>query len=334
MLKRCALLCLYVILHSGHMIYAQDVSFSQYYGNPLIMNPAFAGSGGAPRIAVQYRDQWQQFDHAYTSYSGAVDLPVTALQGGLGLSVLNDAQAGNILNSFQVDLAYSVFIRLNETLRLNAGIQGGFHQNSIKTQELIFADNLDLYYGNHGTSSEILSDPNFGYADFSSGFLIYSKRVFAGGAIHHLTEPQLTFYEGDDNSAKLPRKYTAHLGARLPVFRHGLLRKKFDVSPQLILQKQGISKQVNYGMLATQGGLTAGVWFRQNFGIRYDAVILLAGFMTNRMQFTYSYDWTVSGLWGNSGGTSELSVSFLLKRKEKSQLFPFFSPYEEEFGKP
>ncbi|MCW0483348.1 PorP/SprF family type IX secretion system membrane protein [Gaoshiqia sediminis] len=332
MLKPRAFLFLLLMLLGGQSILGQDVSFSQYYANPLCMNPAFAGSGGATRIALHYRDQWQKFDDAYTTYSAAIDLPVNALQGGLGIYLLNDGQAGNILNSFQLDLAYSVFIRLNEQFRLNAGIQGGYHQNSLKTNELIFADNLDIYDGTHGTSSETITDPNFEYADFSSGFLVFSKRLFMGGAIHHLNEPRQSFSPENDDSQKLNRKYTAHVGAKLPVFRHGLQRKKFDISPQLILQKQGISKQINYGMLATRHGLTAGAWFRQNFGIRYDAVILLAGFMTNRMQFTYSYDWTISGLWGNSGGTSEVSVSFLLKGKRESILFPFFSPYEEEFG--
>jgi hypothetical protein len=59
---------------------------------------------------------------------------------------------------------------------------------------------------------------------------------------------------------------------------------------------------MNYGVFATQSGLTAGAWFRQNFGLRYDAVILLAGFTKNRWQINYTYDIAVSGLWGNAGG--------------------------------
>lgn len=314
--------------------YGQDVSFSQFYANPMYLNPAFAGSEGAPRIALQYRNQWLQFDNAYTTYSVAADFPVESLQGGLGLQVMNDAQAGNLLNQLQVNLAYSVFIQLSREYRVHAGLQVGYHQNSLKVNDLIFADNLDINYGNHGATGEIITEPDFSYADFSTGLLVYSKRLFFGAAIHHLTEPSQSYAPENDDNSVLDRKYTVHAGAKLPVFRHGHLRKKFDISPQLIIQQQGISNQINYGILATKRGLTAGTWFRQNFGIRYDSLIFLVGFVNNRMQFTYSYDWTISGLWGNSGGTSEVSLSFLLKSNRKKSYFPFSNSYEEEFGVP
>jgi hypothetical protein len=79
----------------------------------------------------------------------------------------------------------------------------------------------------------------------------------------------------------LPRKYSVHLGSRLPVFIHGQLRKKFDVSPQLVMQFQDKYGQVNYGLFASMQGFTAGAWFRQNFGLQYDAVILMLGFAEN-----------------------------------------------------
>jgi type IX secretion system PorP/SprF family membrane protein len=224
---------------------------------------------------------------------------------------------------------------LSEKYRFNAALQAGLNQNSLKTGELIFNDNLDQNYGDHGTSGELasLSDPNYNFVDFSTGVLIYSKSLFYGFAIHHLTEPQQSYYSGQDDVTKLPRKYTAHFGARLPVYLYGHYRKKFDISPQLIIQSQGIFQQINYGILTTKRGLTVGTWFRQNFGLRYDALIFLIGFMKNNWQFMYSYDFTVSGLRGDSGGTSEISLSFLLKKIDKKHKLPFFNHYQEEFGK-
>jgi len=63
---------------------SQDISFSQFYANPLYLNPAFSGSVGIPRIALQYRDQWSGFGNAFTTYSAAFDMPVKKLQGGIG----------------------------------------------------------------------------------------------------------------------------------------------------------------------------------------------------------------------------------------------------------
>ncbi|WP_372774496.1 PorP/SprF family type IX secretion system membrane protein [Mangrovibacterium sp.] len=310
----------------------QDVSFSQYFANPLYLNPAFAGTIGAPRVALQYRDQWQQMEGAYSSYSAAIDLPVEKLQGGLGFYLLNDAQASQALNSFQLNAAYSVGVKLNDDFYFHGGLQVGYAENTLKTNELIFADNLESNNGLPGTSAEVFTDNRFSYLDYSFGLLLYSKRFFGGLAVHHLTEPDLSFSEENLSDSKLPRKYSLHAGARLPVFRHGHLRKKFDISPQLILQKQGVSEQINYGMFATKRGLTGGAWFRQNFGVRYDAVILLVGYTTPWMQMTYTYDWTVSGLAGQSGGTSEISLAFVLNKKRQTSDLPFFTPYEERFG--
>lgn len=313
----------------GH---AQDVTFSQFYTNPLYLNPAFAGATGVPRVSVQYRDQWHGFDNAYTTYSAAIDFPVRSLQGGIGLHLINDTQGSGLLSNIQMNLSYAVYVRLSRTFRLHGGLQAGYFQNSLNTSKLIFSDNLDMNYGNHGTTAEIFSDPEYAFADFSAGLLAFSEKVFFGGAVHHITEPMQTYHSGTDKNNILYRKYTLHLGAQLPVFRHGHLRKKYDVSPQLIIQKQGISEQINYGMFATWHGFTAGTWFRQNFGIRYDAVIILVGFVNHRMQITYSYDMTVSGLWGDSGGTSEISLSFLLREISKKRNLPFFTPYDERFG--
>ncbi len=312
----------------------QDISFSQFYANPLYLNPAFAGSAGVPRVALQYRNQWHSFENAFTTYSAAFDMPVKKLRGGIGLNVLNDTQGNQLMNSLQINFAYSVNIQLSENYRFLGGLQAGFNQNSLKTNKLIFNDNLDPNYGNHGTSKELqyLTDPNYSFIDFSTGVLVYSKRLFFGVAAHHLTQPQQSYYSGQENTFKLPRKYTGHFGARLPIYLYGHNRKKFDISPQLIVQYQGSSQQINYGLFATKRGLMVGTWFRQNFGLRYDAVIFMVGFMKNRWQFMYSYDFTVSGLRGDSGGTSEISLSFFLKKTDIKQTLPFYNHYTEEFG--
>ncbi len=312
----------------------QDVSFSQFYTNPLYLNPAFSGSAGVPRASLQYRNQWSGFEHAFTTYSAAYDMPVKKLQGGIGLNFLNDAQGNNLIKSMQVNLSYSVILQLSKFFKFRGGLQAGFNQNSLNTNDLVFSDNLDMNYGEHGVSQELqtLTDPNYSFADFSTGVLVYSERLFFGVAAHHLTEPQQSYYSGQETVAKLPRKYTAHFGARLPVYRYGHYRKKFDISPQLIVQKQGGFSQINYGIFATKRGLTAGTWFRQNFGLRYDAVIFLVGFMKKNWQFMYSYDFTVSGLRADAGGTSEISLSFLLGKIDKKQVLPFYNHYQEEFG--
>lgn len=316
---------LFFIALSQFKLAGQDVSFSQFYSNPLYLNPAFAGSVDVPRIAMQYRNQWPGFKNAYTTYSLGVDLPVQSVNGGMGILLLHDGQGNNALNRFQVDLMFSKFTRLSRSVKFSGAVQAGFHHNSLVWDKLIFPDNLDPNFGNHGVSQETpVSDPNYSYLDVSAGILVFNENLFVGLAGHHLNEPRQSFYEGQEDVGILYRKYTLHFGAVFDIFLHGHLRKKFDLSPQVIIQMQGNSNQFNYGLFANRKGLAGGVWLRQDLSRNYDALIFMLGIIKERWRFTYSYDWTISGLAGLTSGSNEITLSFLLKNPAKGSSYPFF----------
>ena len=58
MQKRIIILLTAVISVLTMRVNAQDAMFSQFYANPLYLNPAFAGSNVCPRISLNFRDQW------------------------------------------------------------------------------------------------------------------------------------------------------------------------------------------------------------------------------------------------------------------------------------
>jgi len=321
------MLLLVVSVYSG---IAQDVAFSQFFSHPFYLNPAFAGSIEVSRLTVHYRNQWYGFGNAYNTYSLATDMPVPKLRGGLGFHLMNEVQGEGSFHTLQLQGAYSVFVRISDRYHLHGALQAGIGRHALQPGKLIFPDNLDPVYGNHGISKEFDSYGaiDFTYADFSAGVLLFGPSIYGGLALHHINEPLFSF-SGSDDDGRLPRKLTVHAGARLPVYLYGHRRKKFDISPQLVIHSQYRFLQFNYGMLISLKGLEAGMWFRQNNGLRYDAIILMAGFVRDRWQIAYSYDITVSGLWGNAGGTSEISLVFLLKPMIRGRNLPFYNVYEE-----
>ena len=78
-IKNQLIIILWIMFLTGSAI-GQDVSFSQFYTNPLYLNPAFSGAAEIPRAALQYRNQWQGFENAFSTYSAALDIPVKILQ--------------------------------------------------------------------------------------------------------------------------------------------------------------------------------------------------------------------------------------------------------------
>ena len=79
-----------VLLAASAAAGAQDVGFSQFYANPLYLNPAFAGSVVAPRISLSYRGQWPGLVSAFTTVSASYDQYVPDLHGGIGAIVMTD----------------------------------------------------------------------------------------------------------------------------------------------------------------------------------------------------------------------------------------------------
>ncbi|MBX7095951.1 MAG: type IX secretion system membrane protein PorP/SprF, partial [Flavobacteriales bacterium] len=77
---------------------AQDPEFTQFFSNPLYLNPAFAGSKRCPRITLNYRNQWPALSGTFVTTSASYDQHVESIYGGIGLLVTNDKAGEGTLN--------------------------------------------------------------------------------------------------------------------------------------------------------------------------------------------------------------------------------------------
>ena len=90
-----------IILFSSS-VKSQDPEFSQFYANPLYLNPAMAGA---------------------ESYSSSYDQFIPKLHGGLGVIVSLDDAGGGILRTFQASLMYAYYLRVGNDLFFNMAMQ-------------------------------------------------------------------------------------------------------------------------------------------------------------------------------------------------------------------
>ena len=87
--------------------HAQDPEFSQFYSNPLLLNPAFAGTARGPRVVMSHRNQWPAMSGAFVTQAVGYDQHFSSIQGGLGLVVMNDQAGQNTLTTTRITGMYS-----------------------------------------------------------------------------------------------------------------------------------------------------------------------------------------------------------------------------------
>jgi type IX secretion system PorP/SprF family membrane protein len=309
--KTRAFILLMILVLGFEGLRAQDPHFSQFYANPLNLNPAFAGSNVCPRLVMNYRNQWPSIPGSYVTYNMSYDMHFDRLGGGLGILVLSDKAGEGVLNTQQASLIYSVRIRVSREFFIKAGLQAGFFQKSLDFNRLTFGDQIDSKWGFSQPTKE-LPPPGGVYstadADFAAGILGYSKKFFVGFAAHHLVPVNEAFIAGNDSY--LPMKITGHFGTKIPLTAAGRNRLRPSdpvLSPNILFMQQGQYHQLNYGLYFQKEPIIFGLWYRHFFE-GSDAVVVLVGFEYDKFKFGYSYDITVSELGSASGGAHEISM--------------------------
>ena len=74
----------------GSWAFSQDPQFTQFYANPIYLNPAFAGSNGCPRFNLNYRNEWPSLSGNYVTYSASYDQYFKNISGGIGVIATHD----------------------------------------------------------------------------------------------------------------------------------------------------------------------------------------------------------------------------------------------------
>ena len=295
-------------------VYAQDPQFTQFYANPLYLNPAFAGTARCPRVVMNYRNQWPALSGTFVTTSASFDQHVDAVSGGLGLLVMNDQAGRGTLNTTRVSGIYSYQQAISRKFSMKVGFEATYFQKSLDWSKLTFGDQIDPRRGFIYNTNDVPRGGTVGNVDFSAGVLGYSDVFFVGFAAHHLAEPNESLIVGE---SKLPMKLTGHAGAAIPVGMRGKYGEaQTKISPNILYQQQAAFRQLNIGLYVDHGPITAGVWYRTR-----DAFIALIGFQTEKFKFGYSYDVTTSRLTTQTAGSHEISMQLQFNCKPKKRRF-------------
>ncbi len=297
------------LLSIGGRLSAQDPVFSQFFSSPLNLNPAFAGTTHAPRIALNYRNQWSSIFNAYVTYAVSYDQYFENIKSGIGFSGMVDHAGDGIYNTGRFNITYAYRLPITDEIFLKGGVQAGLYQVSLDWDRLVFLDQLDPFDGQTTISEENRPEQlSRGAFDISSGLLVYSKMFYAGFSAHHLNTPNESLLNINEGLLDgLPMRFTMHGGAQFSLTKSNKSKFPAFISPNLMYTRQKTFQQVNLGTYVSLGPIFGGAWFRHTFN-NSDAAIFLVGYSKNILKIGYSYDWTISELQSESNGSHEISI--------------------------
>lgn len=307
---------------------AQDVQYSQYYANPIYLNPAFAGSTGLTRFGTNFRNQWPALDQSFVAYTAYFDHFEERINSGFGLIIQGAQESFTQTSLNEIGLVYSYRLRLSESSYLQAGAQGSFVSRDALFDRVILGTQLDIdrgvIVGEPGTAFE--GDSQIRSVDAHAGLVYFGPKIWFGVSVAHLLEPEISYLV--DNSNQLPMKYSLHGGYRFNLLP-GEINDFFNNTDQersialgFNFKQQGQFSQLDLGAEFFFEPLVLGFWYR-GLPTKYslpnnEALIFLLGVsLPAGLELGYSFDYSISKLgFSASGGAHEMSMRYTFSSKD------------------
>ena len=306
-----------------------DPHFSQYYNQPMMLNPALTGAiDGDYRASAIWRSQ---YGNTLTT-KGLSGEMVTDKNTNFGLNITNQSssdQAYSFTNAY-VSMAYTgVRFGPNADHYIVLALQGGIINRRFDPTKLQFGDQWTSGLGFQGTTSsnEVFSNTSVLSFDAGVGVAYYDAvpdkvvSPFGGFSAFHLNSPANPFLSGDQGE-RLPVRYVAQGGVRIDN------SDIYNIVPSVIFMKEGgfTEKMIGaylqlYASDATD--FICGANWRMG-----DAIIPFGGIYYKGMTFGVSYDVTVSSLStaATRTGTMEVSISYIGIGKNSLRTKSFYCP--------
>ena len=149
----------------------QDIQFSQYMFNPLVLNTAYAGYRGESYANFMYRKQWVDLKGAPETFAASVEwlMPNQDERVAWSAKVMSDKLGPQKTMSGFLGYTYRVPLDEYGARRLCLGLSGGVTQYSVDGNAFQYVDNNDDLVP-VGVSSKVTPD-------FNAGAYYYTPKV-------------------------------------------------------------------------------------------------------------------------------------------------------------
>jgi type IX secretion system PorP/SprF family membrane protein len=304
--------------------WGQDVQYSQYYANPIYLNPALVGSSGMTRVGFNFRNQWPALDQTFLAYTAYADHYNERLNSGFGLIIQGANESFTETNWNELGLAYSYRLQLSANQFIQAGMQGSFISRDASFGKVVLGSQLDINSGQVDLSGSGIAGESLVRAmDAHAGLVYYGKRAWLGASMAHLLTPEISYLV--DGTSMLPRKLGIHGGYRFnlaPGYINDYVNntdQERSFSVGFNYKQQGQFSQLDLGTEFFFDPLALGLWYRglpTKYGLpNHESLVAMLGVsLDSGLDVGYSFDFPLSTFQlGRSGGSHEVSVRFVFR---------------------
>jgi type IX secretion system PorP/SprF family membrane protein len=261
------------------------------------VNPAYAGSEEMISGVILNRVQWVGIDGAPKTMIFSVGRPVKIFgaNSGIGLNLMNDKIGfyKNISVSFDYD--YRLQTSIGE---LGIGTSLGVFNMSINPSW--YVPDGDYYSDLSGSTESFPTESSRVVFDMGVGAFLHTKKYFIGISSTHISQPTIKF--SGEARTYLARHYYLSGGYNI-----NLPDPLFELQPSVYLKTDGAAYQIDCLLnVVYKSKFSGGLNYRIN-----DAVSILLGFeMNSGIKVGYAYDLVTSALFGHTGGSHEIYLSY------------------------
>ncbi len=293
-----------ILLLSIHVNAQQETQHSMYFFNPVLLNPAYAGSQEALQITATARDQWTGLKGAPKTQVLSLHSPLRTEKIGVGFTVLNDELGITKNTGVYADLAYSIKVNKKNN-RLAFGIKAGMDFFRQDFSKLRINDNTD----------EIYTD-GFNYKknlfNIGAGIYYYGKRHYLGISTPRMVKNKINI-QSDQQALQENHYY----------FFGGIVLK---INPAINMRPSFIVKYVNNAPLSIEANLSFlfydKIWIGGMYRHKAATGLNIMYNVSQNFRLGYAYDYQLTSIQKFSQGSHEIMISYDLRSKAKGYKSP------------
>ncbi len=310
---------------------SQDIHFTQFFTNPLIINPAHTGYyDGNYRVGFNFKAQWP-WAISNTVYNYHTETPYADVSFGerkiktgwmgIGFHFLNDEAGDGRLTYRRYGLSYAYHQALDQEHRyvLSAGVGLSYIKRSVDFSKFYFNNQWveDEGFNLSLSNRESLQRESFAMLDVNAGLnfggQVHDKvKLDLGVSMLHINRPKHTFFGNDE---RLGFRYQASAGVTYGI------NETWALTANGYYGYEKKASEIVTGVLAAYSTATRGNFEKDHsvyLGAYYrikDALSPVAGYRYKGMRLLLNYDIVLSRLIkpGRANGGPELSIVYVGK---------------------